>query len=76
MISAKLFVMALNFKTFVRYHHEVYLIKCAKPNQATCFVHYNRVIVITEFDCTVEIGSNDQSHNTFMDKMSNNSFKA
>ena len=52
-----LFVITVIFKKFVRYNHEIYMIKYAKPNQTTYFVHYNRmfvinVIVITEFDCT------------------------
>jgi len=55
LISTKLFIIAVNFKTLVCYNHEVYLIKHAKPNQATRFARYNRVLVTvivrTELDC-------------------------
>jgi len=47
--------MTLNI--FVRYNHEILLIKDAKPNEERDVVCYNRelvitVIVKTEFDCT------------------------
>jgi hypothetical protein len=46
----------MNSAIFVRYSHEISLVKYAKPNQEIDFVRYNRefvitVIVITEFDC-------------------------
>jgi len=49
----------VNFRIFVRYDHDILLIKHAKPNQATHFVRYIRVfvvtvIVITEFDCSLK----------------------
>ena len=54
-----MFVITVNFGKFVRYNHEDLLIKQAEPNQATHFVRYNRVfvitvIVITEFDCNLK----------------------
>ena len=53
-----LFVIAMKFGKFVRYIHEILLIKHAKPNQVCYFGRYNRifvitVIVITEFDCII-----------------------
>jgi len=55
-IYANLFAIIVNLRIFVRYNHEILLIKHAKPNEATHFVRYNRVfvvvvIVLTEFDC-------------------------
>ncbi len=46
----------MNFRKCVHYYHETLLIKHAEPYQATHFVRYNRVfvvtvIVITELDC-------------------------
>jgi hypothetical protein len=43
---------------FVRYKHEILMVKYAKPNQKLGFVRYNRefaitVIVITEFDLLI-----------------------
>jgi len=56
----KLFVITVNSPKLVRYNHEIFLIKHAEPNQATHFVRYNRVFVITviaitEFDCTFKV---------------------
>jgi hypothetical protein len=51
-------ISAVNFQSFVCYNPEICLLQHAEPNQATIFVHYNRVYVITvivktEFDCMV-----------------------
>ena len=59
MIYTNFFVITVKFRKFVRYNHEVVLIKHAEPNQTAHFVRYNRVfaitvIVITEFDCMIE----------------------
>jgi len=70
MIYSNLFVITVNFKKSVRYNHEGPPIKHAEPNQTTQFVRYNRVFVITEFDCinpvalnvaTVFLGGNSQN---------------
>jgi hypothetical protein len=52
-------VIAVKFGNFVRYIHEIFLIKQAEPNHVGYFVRYNRVfvitvIVITEFDCNCQ----------------------
>ncbi len=44
----------MNFIKYVRYRHQISLVKDAKPNQEVEVVHYNRefvvtVIVITKF---------------------------
>ncbi len=51
-----LFVITVILIFFVRYKHEILMVKYAEPNQKLGFVRYNRefaitVIVITEFDC-------------------------
>ena len=48
------------FNIFVRYKHEILLVKDAKPNQEVDFVRCSRefvitMIVITEFDCIIDI---------------------
>jgi hypothetical protein len=46
--NTPLFVVTVNSEYFVRYKHEILVIKYAKPNHT---VHYIRVFVITEFNC-------------------------
>jgi hypothetical protein len=58
MISAELFVIAVHFQTLVCYNYEICLLQHTEPNQATLFVRYNRVyvitvIVVTEFDSMI-----------------------
>ena len=50
----------MNFGTVVRFSHEIILINHAEPNQASYFVRSNgvfviTVIVITEFDCIIQL---------------------
>ena len=59
-------VVAVKFGKNVRYNHEIILIKYAEPNQATHFIRYFcvfviTVIVITVFDC-IFIGSNNRPY--------------
>jgi hypothetical protein len=46
-LKAKNCIFCSDFSKIVRYNHEVYPIKHAKPNQAAHFVRYKRVFVIT-----------------------------
>ena len=62
-----LFVVTVNFKYSVRYNREILLGKHAKPNQLTQFVRNNRVfvitvIVITEFDCIVNVNLQEKGY--------------
>ena len=57
-IISTLFVITVIFNTFVRYNHEMYMIKYAKPNQTTYFVRYNRdpgYCWIGLMDCSIQI---------------------